>query len=211
LGEACWYEAGQEIFHQGNEPLSLYYVVDGTVEVVRSFAGGQHMIVAVRRQGDVIGLPAMVKRTSYFADAIACGPCVIRSLPVDRFRILIRESPQIIAAVMDALAEELLHQIRLAGDAALPPATRMRKRLHELALHGRNVQGGWWLLEACWTQTHLGKFVGIRREPTNRMLARLERQGWVRRTRQGILVKWDAGSSRRPASSNRVTRVTDLM
>jgi CRP-like cAMP-binding protein len=107
--------AGDLLIKQGDTDRSMYFLVQGSLQIfVTGGPPGSHRI-AILRAGSVVGEPGLFADTPRMANVEAMTPCVVYALSGPRFEELAQRQP--------GLAVELL---RAAGGVM---STRMRANL----------------------------------------------------------------------------------
>jgi NADH dehydrogenase len=111
------YEAGQEVFHQGELGDRLYLVLAGEVEVVREEAGASRALARLG-PGQWFGEMALLHQTIRNATVRCLLPVDVLSLPREEFGVLAAHLPDL-RQRFDRLAAE--REAAPAGPAAPPP------------------------------------------------------------------------------------------
>jgi len=149
-------------------------VVSGALVVTALCPSGREAVLGLLGPGQPFGQATLVAGRQR-GTARALGRCVIEGLEP-------MEAAQALAARCDALEEWLADLVLLDVPA------RVAKRLCELAgLVGRHGPDGV-LIEVPLTQAQLASLAAATRESANRALARMARDGVVRRVGRGYLV-----------------------
>jgi hypothetical protein len=118
--------AGTRLVEQGTMGSSMYLVVSGELEVVRS-DGGNERRLALLRPGDVLGEIGFVRATLRTADVRALGPVSVLRFDRDRLAKDLRFFPGIVARlnfnISCILGQRLAELVESRADAqAAPPA-----------------------------------------------------------------------------------------
>lgn len=109
LGKA--FNAGENIFRQGEVGDCMYVIQKGEVEIVQEVEGRQ-VPLAIRREGDFFGEMAIFGREVRMASVRALGP--VRVLTVDKKNLLrrIQEDPSLAFRILETMS----HRIRELSD-----------------------------------------------------------------------------------------------
>lgn len=122
-GERRVFEAGEELFRQGDAGDAAYVITDGEAEVIAETAAGP-VVVATRRQGDVIGEMAILCEAPRSATIRARRRMEALVISKALFNQLLHEFPEIavevarvLAARLDAATRDLSEARRGTGEA----------------------------------------------------------------------------------------------
>jgi len=173
------YEAKNVIIHEGDVPDSLYYIIEGSVNVQAENENGDEIILAHLNVGDFFGEAGLFaletkeegKRTAWI---IARNACVIAEISYQKFKQIVIEDP----VVMFLLTGQLFERLRKTSGKV--------RDLIFLDVKGRIAHC---LLELCEepdamthpdgmqiksTRQDIAKMVGCSREMAGRVLKELE-------------------------------------
>ncbi len=76
------YKAGAYIVRQGDEPLNIYLVLEGTVMLTKDFSSGKRSVLYTLREGDVFGeMFVFSKETAFWYDAVANSDVRLMEIP----------------------------------------------------------------------------------------------------------------------------------
>jgi CRP-like cAMP-binding protein len=87
---------GSVIIEEGSEPKGLYLVLEGEVEVTKTDAAGDRMVLAYLREGDVFGEIGLVNDQPTTATVTAAEKSVLLVLDRARFQALTSNHPKIL-------------------------------------------------------------------------------------------------------------------
>jgi CRP/FNR family transcriptional regulator, anaerobic regulatory protein len=93
------YTAGAELAQEGASANGLFTVRSGMAKLVRTTSDGRERIVRVMRQGDVIGLEALV-HAKYETTAIALTALTACRIPLEVVQNLATQSPRLHQSLM---------------------------------------------------------------------------------------------------------------
>lgn len=102
-------EAGAEIITEGKEPSGLYVVLEGEVEVSKVDDGGERVILAYLREGDVFGEIALIEKRLTVATVTATEKSVVLYLDRAKLEAFLEHHPKIreyLATLSGARLEE---------------------------------------------------------------------------------------------------------
>jgi CRP/FNR family transcriptional regulator, cyclic AMP receptor protein len=111
--EQLSFEAGQQIFHQGEAGHLLYILLQGRVQISLD-----EVPLAELEPGTCFGEMALFDAQPRSATATALEDCVCLALSEDNLRALIQKSPQLTLALLQVLGQRLrqLNQLFLATE-----------------------------------------------------------------------------------------------
>lgn len=165
------FEQNQIVFHQGEAPDALFYVLAGSVVLVRHTQAGQAVVLHRASGGEMIAESSLFSKF-YHCDCVAQGPTKMMA---------IRKASVLDLLVGDADFSAALVQ-RLAGQVQ---GYRRRLELQSIRSAPERVLAG---LADGWLTGSIMQFagdMGLSHEATYRALASLVRQGKLAKTGRG--------------------------
>ena len=168
------------VIHAGDLPDILYYVVDGSVEVMIEDEDGNEMVLSYLNKGEFFGeMGLFYERPTRSAWVRTRSECEIAEMTYPRFRQLSNESPALIFELATQLATRLNRTNRKLGDLAFVDVTgRIAHTIMDLCnepdamTHPDGMQ-------IRITRQEIGRIVGCSREMAGRVLKNLEEQGLI--------------------------------
>lgn len=117
--ERVTFEAGQELFHQGDMPDAAYIVIDGTADVILDTQRGRVTVAEIGRNELVgeIGIICDVPRT---ATVLAKSRLVTLKVSKDLLLRMIADFPAMALEIMRVLAHRLEHTNAQLREALAP-------------------------------------------------------------------------------------------
>lgn len=97
--------AGAALFHRGDRPQSIYFVLSGEIRLMRHSAHGQAVILQRAQSGFMA--EASLDATCYHCEAIAACPSEIWAFPLQGFKAALAENNDFHHAWSSHLAREL--------------------------------------------------------------------------------------------------------
>lgn len=125
------YQRGQVIFQAGGRPTGLYCINQGRVKVSNVSGDGKEQILALHKEGDVLGFEALAVGGNYASSAVALSDCVVCLVPRPDFSSLLEQNRQFSHSLMRLLAETLSETQKRVLHTAYKP---VRERLAEALL-----------------------------------------------------------------------------
>ncbi|ARX85932.1 MULTISPECIES: Crp/Fnr family transcriptional regulator [Streptomyces] len=178
--------AGQVLRHEGDPAARLLLLLDGHVAATATSGSGRVVRFGEWAAPCALDKIAVIDGGGHTATLTALTPCVVRSLPRERFLDLVDDESSVRRHVLRVLAGSAREkQERLARTATLPAGARVAVWLLErtAALPGGGpvpLPGG--------TQQALAELLGVTRVTVNRALSRLRRDGLIDVRRHAVTV-----------------------
>jgi CRP/FNR family cyclic AMP-dependent transcriptional regulator len=183
------YRRNEVIFHQGDIGDSFHVIAAGGVKIVLPSAEGDEAIIASLKAGDFFGELALLDRSPRSTTATAIEATETLTLPREGFLELLQDDPELVRALLRALAEELrrltghveeLHFLDLAG--------RLSIRLVRLARDVDPDASGRAELDWPFTQSDLAAMIGGTRQSVNKLLSGLVDDGLISIERDTLVI-----------------------
>jgi CRP/FNR family cyclic AMP-dependent transcriptional regulator len=177
------------MIHAGDLPDVLYYIVDGSVEVMIEDEDGNEMVLAYLNKGQFFGeMGLFYEQPTRSAWVRTRTECEIAEMTYPRFRQIASESPGLVFELATQLATRLDRTNRKLGDLAFVDVTgRVAHAIMDLCnepdamTHPDGMQ-----IKV--SRQELSRLVGCSREMAGRVLKVLEEQGLVSASGKTIVV-----------------------
>ncbi len=181
--------ADEVILKKGGAPTEFYALLEGEARISAEAADGREFFIRRLGPGDVFGEIAVFDRRPRTANVVATCPTRLAVFDARDLRDHLRRVPEAAIALLEVLAERVRRTHELLEDSVfLKVGARLAKVLMGLALdRGEDVDDGRRIAQPL-TQSELAQMVGTTREGINRQLAAWEREGWVRREEEHIVL-----------------------
>ncbi len=177
------------MIHAGDVPDSLYYIIDGSVEVMIEDEDGNEMVLAYLNKGQFFGEMGLFHeqpaRSAWVRTRVGSE---IAEMTYPRFRQIASESPGLVFELATQLATRLDRTNRKLGDLAFVDVTgRVAHAIMDLCnepdamTHPDGMQ-----IKV--SRQELSRLVGCSREMAGRVLKVLEEQGLITATGKTIVV-----------------------
>ena len=184
------YPAKKNIIHEGDEPLSLYYIIKGSVSVMAENDEGAEIILAFLNAGDFFGEAGLFKeKLDRSAIVVAKTECEIAEISYVQFRKLVTEDAEILFLLSGQIFDRLIKTSQKVRDLIfLDVSGRIARTLLELSeqpdamTHPEGMQ-------IKITRQDIAKIVGCSREMAGRVLKELEEDGLISAHGKTIVVK----------------------
>ena len=169
------YPTKSTIIHSGDEPNTLYYIIDGSVSVIMEDSEGREIVLAYLNSGDFFGEMGLFdKEGQRSAWIIARTKCELAEINYEPFRRLAHETPDILFAVAAQISDRLKKTSSKVRDLAFLDVTgRVAHTLLELAKEPDAIThpDG---MQIRITRQEIARIVGCSREMVGRVLKDLE-------------------------------------
>lgn len=177
------------IVHAGDEPTSIYLVLEGSVSILLEDDEGREMVLAFLNRGEFFGemclFPEQRSRTAIVRSRL---PTLVAEMSYQAFHAFSSADPQIIFEVAGQLAARLRDTSKRLGDLAfLDVAGRMAHALLTLCRQPDAVAHPRGTLVRI-SRQELARLIGCSREMSGRVLKKLEEDGMVSTQGRNILV-----------------------
>ncbi|MDH3589855.1 MAG: cyclic nucleotide-binding domain-containing protein [Gammaproteobacteria bacterium] len=170
---------------------SLFYLLDGSVEVIIEDDAGRDMILAYLNQGHFFGELGFFDQNQATRSAWvrARSHCVVVEMSYEKFQQLTVDDPSLVVEIATQIAVRLFSTDLKLGDLAFVDVTgRVAHALLDLCNEpdARAVEDGW---EIHITRPQLARLVGCSREMVCRVLKTLHSDGLIYDHNGGIVVR----------------------
>jgi len=168
------------IIHAGDVPDSLYYIMQGSVEVLMEDEDGNEIVLSYLNKGDFLGEMGLFQdRAERCAWVRTRTKCTLAEMTYPRFRELVKNKPDILFELANQLANRLNKTNQKLGNLAFVDVTgRIAHALMDLCLQpdAMTHPDG---MQIKVSRTELSRLVGCSREMAGRVLKILDEEGLV--------------------------------
>ena len=98
---------GHEFFLEGQQPLGVYILYSGRVQLSVTDAHGRQLVLRTVLPGDILGLSAVVSGKFYEETAVASVPGRAGFVPCDEFRQFLEHHPEAAFWVVQLLSDRV--------------------------------------------------------------------------------------------------------
>jgi CRP/FNR family transcriptional regulator, cyclic AMP receptor protein len=169
------------VIHAGDLPDILYYIVDGSVEVMIEDEDGNEMVLAYLNKGQFFGeMGLFYEQPTRSAWVRTRTACELAEMTYPRFRQVATENPGLLFELATQLATRLERTNRKLGDLAFVDVTgRIAHAIMDLCSEpdAMTHPDG---MQIKVSRQELSRLVGCSREMAGRVLKVLEEQGLLR-------------------------------
>jgi CRP/FNR family cyclic AMP-dependent transcriptional regulator len=171
------------VINEGDDTDSLYIVLKGRANALRSDESGRQFIVNRFGQYDYFGEMSFFDRNSRCATVITRDKCTLMVLPRKAFFEFAARHPEIYKNLIKALLEKLRRATQQIEELAF---LDVYGRLARFLVENQNDDG---VIEEKLTQQELADMVGSSRETVNRIFNELVGGGFIEKEKGRIIVK----------------------
>jgi CRP/FNR family cyclic AMP-dependent transcriptional regulator len=190
-GELTWFDAGDELMHEGEQAADMFLLLDAVVKVTAQMDEGGTALLAVRLGGDIVGEIALVDGQGRTATVSACGHDPVTTVRVshDEFHGLLNRHPAAAVSLASAIGRKFRSATRRRIDSTGCEAkVRLARALLELAEDYGHPGHRGTLIGVNLTRIELGTLVGVGETTARRALRELKQDGLVKDTGRRLLV-----------------------
>jgi CRP/FNR family transcriptional regulator, cyclic AMP receptor protein len=178
------------VIHAGDTPDALYYIVEGSVEVMIEDEDGNEMVLAYLNKGQFFGeMGLFYEQPTRSAWVRTRSTCELAEMTYQRFRQVAEENPGLLFELATQLATRLERTNRKLGDLAFVDVTgRIAHAIMDLCSEpdAMTHPDG---MQIKVSRQELSRLVGCSREMAGRVLKVLEEQGLLRARGKTIVVQ----------------------
>ena len=171
------------VINEGDDTDSLYIVLKGRANALRSDESGRQFIVNRFGPYDYFGEMSFFDRNSRCATVITREKCTLMVLPRKAFFEFAARHPEIYKNLIKALLEKLRRATQQIEELAF---LDVYGRLARFLIENQNAEG---VIDEKLTQQELADMVGSSRETVNRIFNELVGGGFIEKEKGRIVVK----------------------
>lgn len=173
--------AGSEIIGQQGRGDEVFFLLEGSLKVVRRREDGGEVILSILGPGEVVGELSVTDGLEPWASVVALEDSRVLWMDGDGFRDLVQEIP----LVRQGLVDLLCHRVRRSNErlealAAFDVEGRVASTLLALARQlGEPKPAGGTRIPIPLTQADVAAMTGASRVRVNQVIAKFRSHGWV--------------------------------
>lgn len=173
------------VAHEGDPPETFCIVKRGTLRVLMTASDGRAVVIGHMTEGEYFG-EMMIDGGSRMASVTSCGRTELICLTRRQFHKLMAERPDFAKHVLVKMAGLLRSTMHLTKRLALLEVEdRVKLLLVDLA---EEAEGGM-IVRPCPSQQAIADRVGASRSMINRVMKRLEAEGFIKRVGSVLMMK----------------------
>lgn len=183
------YPAKSVIIYAGDKPDALYYIISGSVSVLKEDEDGHEIVLSYLNPGDFFGEMGLFDDAGNRSAWVRTKTAVeLAEISYSRFNQAVADDPQIMFAITSQMAERLRKASSKVGALAFLDVTgRVFETLHDLCKEPdalTHPDG----MQIRITRQEIGRIVGCSREMVGRVLKDLEQKGDISVSGKTIVV-----------------------
>ena len=163
------------VFHRDDPAAHLYLIASGTVKISVEAEGGQEVVIALVRGGEVFGELALFDEAQRSATVTALTDTNTFTLASRDFMDVLQHNPAAMRQLLALLARRIRHSTGHIEDLVF---LDLPGRVAKCLIDQNELIGSKGKVEL--TQEEIASFVGATRVAVNRVLVDLERRGAVK-------------------------------
>ena len=163
------------VFHRDDPATHLYLIATGTVKISVEEEGGQEVVIALVRGGDVFGELALFDEGQRSATVTALTETTAFTLASKDFMDVLQHNPAAMRQLLALLARRIRHSTEHIEDLVF---LDLPGRVAKCLIDQNELIGSSGRVDL--TQEEIASFVGATRVAVNRVLVDLERRGGVK-------------------------------
>jgi len=204
------YLNGEQILEKSSTSRDVFFVVEGTVNIVNFGVSGREVAYASVETGQYFGELSAIDGRPRSANVIASKKCILASLSPESFTELLKSHPDVSLQVLQRLARIIrVNDDRILDLSTLGAVQRVCQELLRMA-EPDPVTPNSWLIYPMPTQSTIASRVSTTRETVARVLGQLSSENLVLKKGKNLYLKDRAGIeemiSNLAASSGNVAR-----
>ncbi len=187
------HKKGQFIYQQGEPSANIYLVIDGRVTVARLAPDGRQTIVAICQTDDFFGESALLGLAHTPEQAAALNDTRVMSWTATEIDNIVQSRPRLATALLQIVVQRSLeYGCRIESFSTDTADRRLARSLIGFSQKaGAPESDGSYRLPP-FTHELLGRYVGTSREVVTLCMNVFRKQGYLRYSRQGIVLFRDA-------------------
>ena len=187
------HKKGQLIYHQDQPSTSIYLVIDGRVKVARLANNGRQTIVDIYRTDDFFGESVLLGLRRRPEQAIALENTRLMAWTAEEIDEIAQMRPKLAIALLQIVVQRSLeYGHRIESFSIDDTGRRLARTLIRFSQRlGVAEPDGSYRMEP-FTHELLAQYVGTSREIVTHCMNLFRRQGYLRYSRQGIVLYRDA-------------------
>lgn len=182
---------GSVLFAEGEPARGVFILRAGSATVSISSSEGRVVILQLVHAGDVLGLNAVLRNSTYEATVKMLEPSRVNFVSRAELMELMEKSDACAAALITSLSQELAQFTDRVRSLLLPQTARARfaQLLLELSKEPPGMDSRSGVIDRVFTHEELAQMIGSSRETVTRLVASLIRRQIIRITSDSILIR----------------------
>ena len=162
------FKRNQIIYHEGDRPENLYFIVSGLVGLFHISEDGKETFFRVFGRDDIFGYRSYFAEEPYHASSVALTPVTVAAIASAECNRICSDHPELIKNVTSMMARDLgKAELRMAGLLDKTAHKRISESLVYLKLKHPDY---------VWTRKEIGEYSGSSYETVTRVMTILEKK-----------------------------------
>jgi len=184
------YDPGETLYTEGEPARYVYLIRRGRVKVTRTSHDGKDLIIGFFGRGDFVGCCCLLEAVKLPCAASAVRPTEVLCLPQKDYFALLHEHPELAIKAL----QEVTKKLRVAHHKMKNLALDLVERRVVAAVlelsdrFGAELEIGSRVIRCRVTRLELAQMAGTTLESASRTMSKLRRAGWIRSSKEGIVL-----------------------
>jgi len=173
------YPSRSELFQQGTPADDVYFIHQGIVKLVWGEASGKQTILGLRRDGSLIGVPAVVTGEPCPMSAVTLVPTIMERISAEKFLQRLQTDRDFAWEIHQIQSREVHEQLNWLGEMACCSArSRLRKVFSRLTEVSKvQKEGTHSRVQLPLKQREVAELIAVTPEHLSRLLHELSKDG----------------------------------
>ena len=183
------YSSGKQILEKSSTSRDVFFVVQGSVNIVNFGVSGREVAYATVEAGQYFGELSAIDGRPRSANVIANKECSLASMSPENFSELLKDHPEVSIQVLQRLARIIrVNDERILDLSTLGAVQRVCQEILRMA-EPDPVTPGSWLIYPMPTQSAIASRVSTTRETVARVLGQLSHDDLVLKKGKNLYLK----------------------
>lgn len=183
------YPKGTTIFAEGEETNGVYIIISGLIKIYKLNEDGREKILAILKQGEILGEMTIFNDKSRSASALSLKPSSLLYFPDKSFSQLIENIPSLAIGIIKILSERLRKaDSQLETLAFLNARNRVIYYLVQLAKEHGVIIGERIEVTLSLSQSEIANFCVASRQIVNKVFIELKRKKLIQTVQKKLIV-----------------------
>lgn len=183
IGQRRQYRKNTVIITEGDETDSLYILLSGRVNAVRSDNSGRQLVIGRFQPYDCFGEMSFLDGNPRSATIVTNSPCEVMVIPRKRFLTLVSDRPEMTWDVIFYLLSKLRQSTQQINNLAF---LDVYGRLAHFLTENQDQDG---VVAEKLTHQEIADIIGSSRETISRMLSELKEGGFIAKQQGRIVIQ----------------------
>lgn len=193
--QCAWrtFAPGEQIVDRSGDCRDVYFVVEGSVNIVNYGVSGREVTYATIEAGEYFGELSAIDGRARSANVVANARCLLAGLSPSRFQELLMRHPDIMMQVLKRLVRIIrVNDDRILDLSTLGAVQRVCQEILRMA-EPDPITPKSWLIYPMPTQSVIASRVSTTRETVARVLGHLTQEGMVAKKGKTLYLRDRAG------------------